>query len=85
MKREALRDPLKWRYTDMHGGKGEEGGESPGEEVAKLRDSQLFPEREDILTHQPQGEPESFLLSSIKEDLSYLFPLFCFCIPIPEP
>lgn len=37
MKREALRDLLKWRYTDTPGGKGEEGGESPGEEVAKLR------------------------------------------------
>ena len=41
--------------------------------------------REVILTHQPQGEPESFLFSSIKEDISYLFPLSFFHVPIPEP
>ena len=54
MKREALRDLLKWRYTDTHGGKGEEGGESPGEEVAKQRNSQLFPERGDFNTPAPR-------------------------------
>ena len=76
MKREALRDPLKWRYTDTHGGKGEEGGESPGEEVAKLRDSQLFPEREDILTHQPQGEPRrEWAGGALRWDIIYYFGL----------